>query len=76
MAKGWLPRITHFDFTQTPPDLGAAVGEQKKLRREIQFAAVLLEHPLLLTVAMVAIPVGVMWVMVRLVWRKRFSDLK
>ena len=76
VAKGWLPRITHFDFTQTPPDLGAAVGEQKKLRREIQFAAVLLEHPLLLTVAMVAIPVGVTWVMVRLVWRKRFSDLK
>ena len=64
VAKGWIPKILSFDFSQKPPDISAILKTQEKSRKKIQNILIILDHPLLLTVGILILISLIIYAMV------------
>ncbi|TAL64570.1 MAG: hypothetical protein EPN88_10780 [Bacteroidetes bacterium] len=55
VQKGFLTKIKNLDFNQKTPDISAEIRNQKKTNGLIRIIIVILDNPLLLTIAVVAV---------------------
>ena len=55
VKNGWLPKIMNFDFNQPVPDISADVKQQEKSGKTIQTFLVILDHPILATLAVLVV---------------------
>lgn len=67
VQKGFLTKIEAMDFEQKAPDIQTELEKQKKFNGAIRFIIVVLDHPFLLTMAILAIVITVSWGLYRLV---------
>jgi len=67
VQKGFLTKIESIDFDQKTPDIQSGLEKQKKMSGAIRFLIVVLDHPFLLTIVVLAIVVTVVWGLYRLI---------
>jgi hypothetical protein len=61
VEKGFLTKIESINFDQKEPDIQASIEKQKKTNGIVRFILGVLDHPLLLTIVVLAIIVIVFW---------------
>ena len=61
VQKGFLTKIKSIDFGQKVPDIQSGLEKQKKITGAIRFLVVVLDHPFILTVVVLAIVITVIW---------------
>lgn len=61
VQKEFLTKIESIDFDQKVPDIQSELVKQKKINGAIRFLIVVLDHPLLLTIVILAIVITVVW---------------
>lgn len=67
VKRGFLPKIKNFDFTRPAPDMHQEVQEQSRIDKWFGFILVILDHPVWLTICLVAIVAGIVFGLYRLI---------
>ena len=68
VKRGFLPKIKNFDFTQPAPDMHQEVQEQSRIDKWFGIILVILDHPVWLTICVVAIVTGIVFGLYRLIY--------
>jgi hypothetical protein len=67
VKRGFLPKIKNFDFTRPAPDMHQEVQEQSRIDKWFGFILVILDHPVWLTICLIAIIAGIVFGLYRLI---------
>jgi len=67
VERGFLPKIKNFDFTRPAPDMRQEVQEQSRIDKWFGIILVILDHPVWLTISLVAIVAGIVFGLYRLI---------
>jgi hypothetical protein len=67
VKRGFLPEIRDLDFTRPAPDMQREVQEQSRIDKWFGFILVILDHPVWLTISLVAIISGLVFGLYRLI---------
>ena len=67
VKRGFLPKIKDLDFTRPAPDMHQEVQEQSRIDKWFGLILVILDHPVWLTICLVAIITGIVFGLYRLI---------
>lgn len=66
VAKGFLDKIEAINYNQPMPDIKTYIGKEKSTAKVYRFLLVVFEHPFILTLVLVGILSGIIWVIYKL----------
>ncbi|MBA4410063.1 MAG: hypothetical protein C0397_11640 [Odoribacter sp.] len=66
VQKGFLTKIESIDFDQKEPDIQRSITKQKKMNGTVRFILIILDHPFLLTLVILALVFTLVWGVYRL----------
>ncbi len=66
VEHGYLSGIRNMDYSQAPPDLSNQMIQEKSLIKKVRFLLVILNHPLWLTLAILAVLSGIIFAVYKL----------
>jgi len=67
VEKGYLSQIRNLSFNQDAPDISSEIKEEKNQIKKVRFLLVMLDHPFLLTIVIMAIAGSVIFLFFKLV---------